>query len=47
MTQTQAAELVHSTLRAWQTWEAGDRAMHPGIWELFRLKTCGHPLPSI
>jgi putative transcriptional regulator len=43
LTQTEAAKLIHSTLRAWQSWEAepgtsGHRAMHPGLWELFRLK---------
>jgi putative transcriptional regulator len=38
LTQTQAAELVHGTLRTWQQWEAGDRRMHAGLWELFRLK---------
>lgn len=38
LTQTQAAELVHTKLRAWQQWEAGDRAMHAAFWELFRLK---------
>lgn len=39
LTQTAAAELVHSALRTWQQWEAGDRKMHPGLWELFRIKT--------
>ena len=39
LTQTQAAELVFSKLRAWQQWEAGDRAMHPALWELFCIKT--------
>ena len=39
LTQTEAAALVHGSLRAWQQWEAGDRAMHPGLWELFGLKT--------
>ena len=39
LTQTQAAQLVHGTLRTWQQWEAGDRRMHPGLWELFQLKT--------
>jgi DNA (cytosine-5)-methyltransferase 1 len=44
LTQTQAAELVHSKLRAWQCWEAKEgtaehRRMHPGLWELFRIKT--------
>ncbi len=38
LSQTAAATLVHSGLRTWQQWEAGDRRMHPGLWELFRLK---------
>ena len=39
LTQTQAGELVHTTCRTWQQWEAGDRKMHPAFWELFRIKT--------
>jgi DNA-binding transcriptional regulator YiaG len=39
LTQTQAGALVHSALRTWQQWEAGDRQMHPGLWELFRIKS--------
>lgn len=39
LTQTHAAQLVHSSLRAWQAWEAGERKMHPAIWELFWGKT--------
>ena len=43
LTQTQAAALVHATARNWQQWEqeAGSnvRRMHPGLWELFRIKT--------
>ncbi len=39
LTQTQAAGLVYSSLRTWQQWEAGDRRMHAGLWELFKLKT--------
>jgi putative transcriptional regulator len=39
MTQTEAASLVHYSLRAWQQFEAGDRRMHPAIWELFRIKS--------
>lgn len=44
LTQTESAELVHGTLRAWQGWEAptgqpAARKMHPGLWELFQLKT--------
>ena len=38
LSQTAAAALVYSGLRTWQQWEAGDRRMHPGLWELFRLK---------
>lgn len=34
-----AAALIHSTLRTWQDWEAGVARMHPGLWELFCLKT--------
>lgn len=42
LTQTAAAELVHTKLRAWQQWEAGDRQMHPAFWELFLLKSKGN-----
>ena len=45
-TQKESAEMVHSSLRAWQLWEAGDRAMPSGIWELFVIKTGLHPLYS-
>lgn len=38
LTQTQAAELVHVSLRNWQQWEGAERKMHPAFWELFRLK---------
>lgn len=38
LTQTEAAALVHGSLRTWQQWEAGDRRMHPGFWELFTIK---------
>lgn len=46
LTQTQAAAVVHCTLRAWQGWEAptgapGHRDMPPGLWELFLIKTKG------
>lgn len=46
LTQTAAGEKVHATLRAWQSWEApagtaAARPMHPGLWELFKLKTGG------
>lgn len=42
LTQTQAARVIYSTLRTWQDWEAGIAAMHPGLWELFTLKTTRH-----
>lgn len=38
MTQSEAAQAVRGTMRAWQEWEAGNRRMHPGLWELFRIK---------
>ena len=38
LTQTQAAELIHSKLRTWQDWEAGKAKMHLGLWELFLIK---------
>jgi putative transcriptional regulator len=39
LTQTEAATLIHSKLRAWQRWEAGDRQMPAAVWELFKIKT--------
>jgi len=39
LTQTEAADMVHSSLRAWQYWEAGKRKMHPAFYELFLIKT--------
>ncbi len=40
LTQTAAAALIYSSLRAWQQWEKeGDRRMHPGLFELFLLKS--------
>lgn len=46
LSQTAAAELIYSTLRTWQGWEADEaadwnRKMHPGLWELFLIKTGG------
>jgi DNA-binding transcriptional regulator YiaG len=43
LSQTAAAELVHTTCRTWQQWEAeedtvGNRRMHPAFWELFKIK---------
>lgn len=39
LTQTEAGDRVYASLRTWQQWEAGDRGMHPGLFELFRIKT--------
>jgi DNA-binding transcriptional regulator YiaG len=39
LTQTAAGAVVYSSLGAWQQWEAGLRRMHPGLWELFQIKT--------
>lgn len=39
LSQTAAATLIYRTLRGWQEWEAGNRRMHPALWELFRLKS--------
>jgi hypothetical protein len=41
--QTEAANMVHVTLRAWQWWESGKRDMPFGLWELFLLKSDLHP----
>lgn len=43
-TQKEAAEMVHVTLRAWQQWEAGQRRMPSGLWELCIIKAGLHPL---
>ncbi|AYN20041.1 helix-turn-helix domain-containing protein [Alcaligenes aquatilis] len=39
LTQTEAAQTVRVSLRTWQRWEAGDRTMPTGLFELFMLKT--------
>lgn len=39
LTLAQAAALVHTSVRAWSQWEAGDRRMHPAMWELFQVRT--------
>ena len=39
LTQTEAARTVRASLRGWQQWEAGHRAMPAGLFELFMLKT--------
>ncbi len=41
LTQDEAAALVYVTRRAWQMWEAGERAMDGARWEAFLLKAFG------
>lgn len=43
LTQADAALLVYTALRTWEDWEAGRARMHPGLWELFCIKTGGTP----
>lgn len=38
-TQELAAATVHATARRWREWEAGQHRMHPGLWELYLLRT--------
>ena len=44
MTQTEATETVHMSMRAWQQWEGGERTMPPGLFELFMIKTGQWPV---
>lgn len=39
LTQTQAADLIYKSCRAWQQYEKGDREMDKALIELFTLKT--------
>ncbi|MFZ2172347.1 MAG: hypothetical protein WAW61_22265 [Methylococcaceae bacterium] len=39
LTKSQAADIVSSSLRAWQYWEKGDRAMPKAAFDLFLIKT--------
>ena len=39
LSQEAAADLIYSKRRTWQDWEAGIANMHPGLFELFLLKT--------
>ena len=44
MGQRAAAEIVLvGSFRTWMNWERGIRAMPPGLFELFLLKTYQHP----
>ncbi len=54
LSQTAAAALVYAGMRGWQEWEAGNRTMHPGLWEMCKHKArrasqgcpSDHPVPS-
>lgn len=37
--QSKAAEALHTSIRSYQQWEAGERRMHAAFWELFFIKT--------
>ena len=38
LTPADAAKLIYSTTKSWERWEAGERTMHPAMFELFELK---------
>ena len=38
LSQTAFGVAMHSGLRTVQDWEAGERRMHPGLWELATIK---------
>jgi|CXWL01.1.fsa_nt_gi hypothetical protein len=47
-TQSDAAARIRGTLRSWQAYEdsgANGRRMHPGLFELYLIKT-GQPIPD-
>lgn len=39
LTQRESADLIYATTTSWEAWERGERPMHSGLWELFKLKT--------
>lgn len=47
LTQSAAGASVGATLRTWQDWESGARAMPLAPWELFLLHTDQHPTHKI
>lgn len=40
--QDKCADMLHTSRRAWQQWEKGDRKMHPAFWELINIKYAMH-----
>lgn len=39
LTQAAAARMVYSNVRTWERWEAGERRMHPALFDYFLIKT--------
>jgi putative transcriptional regulator len=39
LSQVTAAQMVQVTVSTWRAWEYGQNPIHPGLWELFLLKT--------
>lgn len=39
LSQVEAARVIWTGPRTWQRYESGSTAMHPGLYELFCLKT--------
>ncbi len=39
LTQTEAADLIHATMRSWQDWEAGVAKMRPYAFGYFLMST--------
>lgn len=39
LSQAAAAGLIYASLSSWEDWENGIRTMHPGLFELFLIKT--------
>lgn len=42
--QDACAAMLHTSRRAWQQWERGERNMHPAFWELAQIKVAANPL---
>ena len=48
LNQTDFGDLLHSSKRAVQQWESGERKMHPSTWELAIIKAERiKPLPTV
>lgn len=44
--QDKCAYMLHTSRRAWQQWEKGDRNMHPAFWELINIKCAMHTIKN-